>query len=218
MRVCVCRRHFFVILSIASARARCVRCSSPRLYRSRRCPRHVRARTSSSGRARTPSTSEGTNDDALTRIRRPDPSRDLPSLKCQPKPVRHPPSHRTYLTTRWSAEYPAVAVANSGDVVHLWTVSGEPGGIPLDHWAVPDELQSIWQETMRKKRRHAAGVPGQNPLPGASLRRARAAHHDRSGACERREAGGYSQGGNTHHGTVELVGMEHHPKRQRRTR
>ena len=26
-----------------------------------------------------------------------------------------------------------MAVANSGDVVHLWTVSGEPGGIPLDH-------------------------------------------------------------------------------------
>ncbi|MDA9080125.1 acetamidase/formamidase family protein [Candidatus Dependentiae bacterium] len=74
----------------------------------------------------------------------------MPNLICQPKLVRHPPSHRTHLTTRWSAEYPAVAVANSGDVVHLWTVSGEPGGIPLDHWAVPDELQSIWQKQCGK--------------------------------------------------------------------
>ena len=43
-----------------------------------------------------------------------------------------------------------MAVANSGDVVHLWTVSGEPGGIPLDTWAVPDELQSIWQKQCGK--------------------------------------------------------------------
>ncbi len=33
---------------------------------------------------------------------------------------------------------------NSGDVVHLWTVSGEPGGIPMDEWDVPSELRSIW--------------------------------------------------------------------------
>jgi len=43
-----------------------------------------------------------------------------------------------------------VAVANSGDVVHLWTVSGEPGGIPLDHWAVPEELQLIWKKQCGK--------------------------------------------------------------------
>ena len=34
--------------------------------------------------------------------------------------------------------------------MHLWTVSGEPGGIPLDAWAVPDELQSIWQKQCGK--------------------------------------------------------------------
>ena len=34
--------------------------------------------------------------------------------------------------------------------MHLWTVSGEPGGIPLDTWAVPDELQSIWQKQCGK--------------------------------------------------------------------
>ena len=32
------------------------------------------------------------------RVQTPDPSRDLPNLKCQPNPVRHPPSHRTYLS------------------------------------------------------------------------------------------------------------------------
>ena len=78
----------------------------------------------------------------------------MPYLKCQPKPVRHltSPTVSPYLSLiiRWSAEYPAVAVANSGDVVHLWTVSGEPGGIPLDAWAVPDELQSIWQKQCGK--------------------------------------------------------------------
>ena len=33
----------------------------------------------------------------------------------------------------------------SGDVVHLWTVSGEPGGVPLDKYDVPEELQAIWK-------------------------------------------------------------------------
>ena len=33
----------------------------------------------------------------------------------------------------------------SGDVVELWTVSGEPGGVPLDAYDVPAELQDIWR-------------------------------------------------------------------------
>lgn len=39
----------------------------------------------------------------------------------------------------------------SGDVVHLWTVSGEPGQVPMDTFDVPEELQAIWK--------HQCGAP-----------------------------------------------------------
>ena len=69
----------------------------------------------------------------------PTPTRRLnPELNAVSRPV---PLVRI---ARWSARYPAVAEVNSGDVVHLWTVSGEPGGIPMDEWDVPSELRSIW--------------------------------------------------------------------------
>ena len=45
---------------------------------------------------------------------------------------------------RWSSTHAPVATVRSGDVVHLWTVSGEPGAIPLDAHDVPRELQDIW--------------------------------------------------------------------------
>ena len=46
----------------------------------------------------------------------------------------------------WSAYHPAVLTINSGDVVRVWTVSGEPGGVPLDAWDVPSELQAVWND------------------------------------------------------------------------
>mgnify|MGYP001167588748 FL=1 len=46
----------------------------------------------------------------------------------------------------WSASHPAVLTINSGDVVRVWTVSGEPGGVPLDAWDVPSELQAVWND------------------------------------------------------------------------
>ena len=152
----------------------------------------------------------------------PDPSHELPILKCQPKPVRHltspkcispHPSHHQ-VERGVSRGRRREQRRRRAPLDRLRRTRRHPPR-PLDR---PGRITINLAKTMRKKRRHAAGVPGQNPLPGAALRRARAAHHDRSGTCERREAGGYSQGGNTHHGTVELVGMEHHPKRQRRTR
>ena len=45
----------------------------------------------------------------------------------------------------WSAEYPPVVEVASGDVVHLWTVSGKPAQIPMDKFDVPEELQAIWR-------------------------------------------------------------------------
>ena len=46
----------------------------------------------------------------------------------------------------WSAAHPPVLEVDSGDVVRLWTVSGEPGGVPLDAWDVPSELRAVWRE------------------------------------------------------------------------
>ena len=46
----------------------------------------------------------------------------------------------------WSAAHPHVLEVDSGDVVRMWTVSGEPGGVPLDAWDVPSELRAVWRE------------------------------------------------------------------------
>ena len=46
-----------------------------------------------------------------------------------------------------SAAHPPVLEVDSGDVVRLWTVSGEPGGVPLDAWDVPSALRAVWRET-----------------------------------------------------------------------
>lgn len=46
----------------------------------------------------------------------------------------------------WSAAHPPVLEVDSGDVVRLWTVSGEPGGVPLDAWDVPSALRAVWRE------------------------------------------------------------------------
>jgi acetamidase/formamidase len=44
----------------------------------------------------------------------------------------------------WSASHPPVLTVHSGDTVRVWTVSGEPGGVPLDLWDVPSELKAVW--------------------------------------------------------------------------
>ena len=120
------------------------------------------------------------------RVQTPDPSRDLPNLKCQPKPVRHltSPTISPYLShhqvergvsrgrRREQRRRRAPLDRLRRTRRHSPRRLGRPGRITID-----------LAKTMRKKRRHATGVPGQNPLPGAALRRARTSHHDRSGAC-----------------------------------
>ena len=53
--------------------------------------------------------------------------------KNSPSPFLPPNQNQTRNreTDRWSAAYPPVKEVASGDVVHLWTVSGEPGRVPL---------------------------------------------------------------------------------------
>ena len=53
---------------------------------------------------------------------------------------------------------------DDGDVVELYSVSGEPGGIPPARWPIPDELGAIWKrscgaEDGTQPRRAAANLP-----------------------------------------------------------
>ena len=53
---------------------------------------------------------------------------------------------------------------DDGDVVELYSVSGEPGGIPPKRWPIPDELGAIWKrscgaEDGTQPRRAAANLP-----------------------------------------------------------
>ena len=85
---------------------------------------------------------EGPRISSLRALRDPTTKRTARALADDDTPT--PPAPSLSRARRWSSTHAPVATVRSGDVVHLWTVSGEPGAIPLDAYDVPGELQDIW--------------------------------------------------------------------------
>jgi hypothetical protein len=70
------------------------------------------------------------------------PTQSPPTLQPHPRQQRTSTTRTTRINAhdahRWSAAYPPVKEVASGDVVHLWTVSGEPSQVPMDKFDVPE--------------------------------------------------------------------------------